>query len=77
MSENEKMMLPLSLLNVLSSIGGSARKEELLKEIGIDSASVDDLQYFIETLSDLEKEEYIEIRDNVITLKKSRVITRW
>ena len=72
MTENEKMMLPLEILDKLSNNYGSIEIDELLQDM-----SADDIEFIKEIVNDLKKEGYIKIENNIINLIKGRMCARW
>lgn len=72
MTENEKMMLPLDILDKLSNNYGSIDIDELLQD-----KSIDDVKFIKEIVNDLEKEGYIKAENNTIYLIKGRMCARW
>lgn len=72
MTENEKMMLPLEILDKLSNNYGSIDIDEFLQD-----KSTDDIEFIKEIISDLESEGYLKVENNTIYLIKGRMCARW
>lgn len=72
MTENEKMMLPLDILDKLSSNYGSIEIDLLLTD-----KSTDDINFIKDIISDLEKEGYIKVDNNIVYLIRGRMCARW
>lgn len=71
MSKEEKFMLPVNILRILSEYGGKSRIDEMTEKLQCDEA------FMSEVIDDLANEGYVIRKKNTIELRVNRVVARW